>query len=110
MAPISLEQVTESLSWSPETQGIDLEECAVRGAAAASGAFFIGFSSGTAVQVHYARYLPRPIRALLVIPTCLGVGSSMIIYQNALNQYGKSWNRTAYSPITGITAAQTESG
>lgn len=105
MAPISLEQVSESLSWS-HTQGIDLEECAVRGTAAASGAFFIGFSSGVALQVHYARYLPRSVRSLLVIPSCLAVGSSMLTYQHALTQCGRRW--TACNPIT--AQMQTESG
>jgi len=108
MAPISLEQVSESLSWSPETQGIDLDECAVRSTAAAAGAFFIGFSSGAAVQVHYARYLPRPIRALLVIPSCFGITSSMMTYQHALTQCGKRWS--AYNPMGPAQQMQTESG
>ena len=51
----------------------------------------VGFSGGVALQVHYARLIPRLARSVLVVPVGVAVGASAVVYQHALTQCGKRW-------------------
>jgi len=90
MAPLALENITEEIA-TTKKRGFDLHECMSKVYAAAAGSFCVGFSGGVATQVHFARYIPRPFRALLVIPAAFGSIAAGSVYHHQSKLCLQEW-------------------
>ncbi|CAH1786880.1 unnamed protein product [Owenia fusiformis] len=55
------------------------------------GAFYIGYSSGTVLQVRLGKRIPTRAQNAMVIPTVMGVSLAYSVHQFMKKKYGETW-------------------
>ncbi|KAI0222991.1 hypothetical protein LSAT2_025759 [Lamellibrachia satsuma] len=88
-----IEQITEDLS---RTQGmVNFDDCLTKAKATTLSTFLLGSAAGVAVQVHFSRFIPRTMRACLIVPLVMGTSVALPVHNRLREGCADQWKSGA---------------
>lgn len=84
-----IEQISEDLR---RTQGMaSFHDCLTKVKATTLSTFMLGSAAGVAVQVHFSRFIPRTMRACLIVPLVIGTSVALPVHNKLREGCADQW-------------------